>query len=466
MRKTSNQRLISLLFLAGMAVSSNAQLLKGKVIGATVEDGLVTYSTDGNIFHNQMTSFSVGEDGLFNYDTELAGDEGDVTIEMDGVGYFGAHLVKGKTLEMTVEKKGDEWMPSFKGAGSDVCQFYNIYTQRMDPMKYWSPDPSEAKTNAEYRQLLADNYNKVKDALKLIKNKQQRNYYARLAESQHKWLTIRLIMDNSEDTKTDYHEDAEYRELVKGVDVNDPINVQTNMAFTALASQAKAKMEGDNGAYCEELMKLTDAKVTNPGLRSFLVSMIGQTYFTYGNGEGDYENFIKKYVGWAGEQKEEAQALADQFLEKRKSMENTKQGKLAPDVTLTTPEGEKVQLKDIAQGKFTYIDVWATWCGPCVKEIPHLEKLVEKFKGNDKVQFLSISIDANETAWHKKLEKDNPQWPQFIINGETEKQFSAEWGITGIPRFIMINADGTIFSGDATRPSAPETEQTLIEQSK
>ncbi len=466
MRRQSIQRLMAVLFLAGMAVSSSAQLLKGRVIGATVEDGLVTYSADGNIYHNQMTEFSVGADGLFSYDTKLTGDTGDVTVEMDGIGYFGVHLVKGQTVEMTVEKQGDEWGATFKGAETDVSRFYNIYTQAMDPMKYWSPDPSEAKTNAEYRRLLSSNYSKVKAALPMIKDKQQRDYYKRLAESQNKWLTIRLIMDNCEDTKSDYQDDAEFKQLVKDIDVNDPINVQTNMAYTALSSLAKSKMEGDNGAYCEEMMVLCDQKVTNPALRSFLVSMIGQVYFTYGNGEGDYEAFTKKYVAWAGDQKEEALAMANQFIEKRQSMENTKQGKEAPDVTLTTPTGEKMQLRDVARGKFTYIDVWATWCGPCVKEIPHLEKLVEKFKDNDKVQFLSISIDANEAAWHKKLEKDNPQWPQFIINGETEKQFSADWGITGIPRFIMINADGTIYSGDATRPSEEQTEQTIIEQTK
>lgn len=466
MMKSNILRQMALLLLAATASTSNAQLLKGRVVGATTDDGLVTYSPDGNIYHNRMTPFAVGADGLFTYDTELTGATGDVVIEMDGIGYFGAHLVKGRTVEMTVEKQGDSWQPSFKGPEADVSRFYNLYTQALDPMKYWAPDPSEAKTNAEYRQLLADNYNKVKAALPKIKDKQQRDYYARLAESQHKWLTIRLIMDGCEDTKSDYHDNAEYQQLVKGIDVNDPINVQTNMAYTALSSQAKTKMEGDNGAYCEELMALTDQQVTNPGLRSFMVSMIGQIYFTYGNGEGDYERFIKKYVEWAGSQKEEAQAQADQFVEKKKSMENTRQGKQAPDVTLTTPTGEKVQLKDVARGKFTYIDVWATWCGPCVKEIPHLEKLVEKFKGNDKVQFLSISIDTNEAAWHKKIEKDAPQWPQFIINGETERQFSADWGISGIPRFIMINADGTVFSGDASRPSEAQTEQTIIEQTR
>ena len=125
-----------------------------------------------------------------------------------------------------------------------------------------------------------------------------------------------------------------------------------------------------------------------------------------------------------------------------------------------------MQLKDIAKGKFTYIDVWATWCGPCKKEIPFMAQLVEKFKGNDKVMFLSISIDEDVKAWKAMIEKDQPQWPQYNINKDTAKQFSADWGITGIPRFIMIDKNGNIFAADASRPSDEKTAQTIEEQTK
>ena len=100
-----------------------------------------------------------------------------------------------------------------------------------------------------------------------------------------------------------------------------------------------------------------------------------------------------------------------------------------------------------------YIDVWATWCAPCCKEIPHLEKLVEQYKGNDKIRFVSISVDQNRNAWLKKLEKDQPEWEQYILSKEEEKQFMSYWGIGGIPRFIMLNKEGRIVQSDAPRPS-------------
>lgn len=146
--------------------------------------------------------------------------------------------------------------------------------------------------------------------------------------------------------------------------------------------------------------------------------------------------------------------------------EMTKASQSVPEALLTTPEGETVKLSSLIKGKFTYIDVWATWCGPCCQEIPFLEKLVEKFKGNDKVQFLSISLDQDTDAWLKMLELVKPQWTQFIIQGEAAEQFSMDWRIRGIPRFIMINPDGTVFSADATRPSNAVTVSTIEEQIK
>ena len=313
------------------------------------------------------------------------------------------------------------------------------YTRRFDSMLYWSPDPSESKPISEYRRLLAANYDTLKTALASIQDAKTRDYYTRLTESQNKWLTIRLIMDSCENDNSNYKLNDEYRQLVKGIDINDPLNLGTNMAFTALSSMCVVEKSSDNQEECLQLMHLTDSLVTNPDLRHFMVQMIGQQYYLYGDGTGDYETFNKKYVEWAGKDKDIAQGMVDQFLEKKKTTQATQAGAPAPDVELTAPDGKNVKLSSLIQGKFTYIDVWATWCGPCCKEIPFVEKLVEKYKDNPKVQFISISIDQNKDAWLKKLEKDQPKWQQYIIQEEVEAQFSKDWGITGIPRFIMLS---------------------------
>lgn len=456
------------MLMAGLMCSpllANAQLLKGKLVGIQGEDVAVAYSPDGYLLNQQVIEMKVADDGTFTYDTPLD-KPADVEIYVGEAGIFGAHLEKGKTLEMTITKKGNEMEATFKGPNAEISRFVNLTSKAFDSMKYSSMDPASARPNAEYRALLEENYAKVKEALKKIKNKEQRQYYTRLSEGNYGWTKARLIMDDCYDKKLNTKNNPEMIALLKDIDVNDDINYQTNMSLTALNHMTKNEMAGSNEAYCYELMDIVNRLVTKPELRNVMVRIIGQDYYTYGDGTGNYEEFTKRFKEFAGNDAPIVDGMYKNFLEVQKSRQKTATGTPAPDITLDTPDGKQVQLKDIVKGKFTYIDVWATWCGPCKKEIPYVEKLVERFKGNDKVQFISISVDENVDAWKKMIANDKPQWAQYNVNGETNKQFSADWGITGIPRFIMIDKDGNIFSADASRPSNEETAQTIIEQTK
>lgn len=446
------------------SLSTQAQLLKGRLVNISTDDAAVAYSADGYLLNQQMFELSIADDGTFSFDMPLEKPSGDVEIYIGEKGIFGAHLVKGKTVEMTITKKGDDMEATFKGPEADVSRFVNMMSKSFDSMKYSSMDPSESKPNAEYRTLLEEEYAKVKAALKQIKDKKQREYYTRLSEGNYKWTKARLIMDDCENKKQSTKENAEMMEILRDVDVNDDISYQTNLSLTALNHMAKTEFGGNNEALCYELMDITNRKVTKPELRNVMVRIIGQDYYTYGDGTGDYKTFTQKFKEFAGNDAPIVDEMYKQFLEVKASKEKTASGTAAPDITLDTPDGQQVQLKDIAKGRFTYIDVWATWCGPCKKEIPYMEKLVERFQGNDKVLFISISVDENVKAWKTMIENDKPQWAQYNIHGEVNKQFSSDWGITGIPRFIMIDKDGNIFSADATRPSNEETAQTIMEQ--
>ncbi|MBQ4445654.1 MAG: TlpA family protein disulfide reductase [Prevotella sp.] len=454
--------------MAGLMCSpllANAQLLKGKLVGIQGEDVAVAYSPDGYLLNQQVIEVQVAEDGTFTYDRPLE-KSADVEIYVGEAGIFGAHLENGKTLEMTITKNGKEMDATFKGPNAEISRFVNLSSKAFDSMKYSSMDPSASRPNAEYRALLEENYAKVKAALKKIKNKEQRQYYTRLSEGNYKWTKARLIMDDCENKKVNSKTDPEMLALIKDIDVNDDINYQTNMSLTALNQSAKNEFGGNNEALCYELMDIVNKRVTNPKLRNVMVRIIGQDYYIYGDGTGNYEEFTKRFKEFAGQDAPIVDGMYKQFLEVKKSKEKTAAGTTAPDITLDTPDGKQVQLKDVCKGKFTYIDVWATWCGPCKKEIPHMAKLVERFKGNDKVQFLSISVDESVEAWKKMIEADKPAWAQYNIHGAVNAQFSKDWGITGIPRFIMIDKDGNIFAADASRPSNEETAKTIEEQTK
>ena len=452
-------------FLLAMPQSTQAQLLKGKLANFK-EDIALNYAPDGNIMYSEYHNLKVDADGSFTFDMEMTQPTADVIIYVGEKGTLGAQLVKGKTVEMTITKVDGDLQVAFKAPNIDVCRFLNQKAKSFDMGNYDSMDPSERKPNAEYRALLEKENSKVKALLPKIKDKKLRSYYSDLAAAEYKWLKVRLIADDCEHKKIDRRTNTDLQELLNDLDVNDAINYQTNLSLWALLNKTKSEMKGSNEAYCYELMEVTNQLVSNPNLRKQMVQIIGQNYYTYGDDTGNVEEFTKRFREFAGEHANIADGMYKQFMEVKKAKEKTASGVPAPDITLDLPDGKQVQLKDICKGKFTYIDVWATWCGPCKMEIPHMAKLVERFKGNDKVLFISISVDENVEAWKKMIAADKPQWAQYNIHGKTNQQFSADWGITGIPRFIMIDKNGNIFAADATRPSNEETAKTIEEQTK
>jgi hypothetical protein len=85
-----------------------------------------------------------------------------------------------------------------------------------------------------------------------------------------------------------------------------------------------------------------------------------------------------------------------------------------------------------------------------------LEKLVERFKGNRRIEFVSVSVDSRKADWLAKLEKDKPQWKQFLC-----KDFCELYNINGIPRFMLLDAAGNIITVDAPRPSDEHIDEFL-----
>lgn len=136
-------------------------------------------------------------------------------------------------------------------------------------------------------------------------------------------------------------------------------------------------------------------------------------------------------------------------------------GKPAPNFTGETPDGKKISLSDL-KGKVVYMDVWATWCGPCKTELPFSKKIQKDFHGNDQVAFLYVSIDESIPDWHNMLKKDK-DFAGIHINQKQHQQSGAIWEsylMTGIPRYVLINAEGKIVQSNASRPSSGKvTEQ-------
>jgi len=142
---------------------------------------------------------------------------------------------------------------------------------------------------------------------------------------------------------------------------------------------------------------------------------------------------------------------------KQQKLNNTQ----APSFDYENHAGGKTKLEDL-KGKYVYIDVWATWCGPCRAEIPSLQKIEEKYHSK-KIAFVSISVDE---------QKDYEKWKKFVVEKKlggiqlfADKNWMSDFikafGINSIPRFILIDPTGKVVNADADRPSNPKLQEQL-----
>lgn len=133
---------------------------------------------------------------------------------------------------------------------------------------------------------------------------------------------------------------------------------------------------------------------------------------------------------------------------------NKFKGVPSPDFDYQNYNGNKTKLSDL-KGKYVYIDLWATWCGPCRAEIPYLQKLEKKYHGKN-IEFVSVSIDkvSDTEKWKKFVSDKNLGGIQVIADKDWQSDFVMSYKVTGIPRFILLDTNGNILEADAPRPSS------------
>jgi len=114
--------------------------------------------------------------------------------------------------------------------------------------------------------------------------------------------------------------------------------------------------------------------------------------------------------------------------------------------------GSTISMKNL-KGKAVVVDFWATWCGPCVAEMPHMKQLYAEYRGKG-VEFLGISLDHPKEQGGldslKKYVKDNGiAWPQYYQGKGWESEFSRSWGINSIPAMFVVDTEGKLSSVEA-----------------
>ncbi len=140
------------------------------------------------------------------------------------------------------------------------------------------------------------------------------------------------------------------------------------------------------------------------------------------------------------------------FREKYDAWDLARPGKPSPDFQAWDADGKAYTVRDF-KGKYVYVDLWATWCAPCLREMPFLRQLEEEYKGRN-IIFLSLSTDARKSDWLKMVKSRPMTGTQLHIGAGS--RFQTAYKADGIPHFILLDTEGKIVNANMLRPSSPD----------
>ena len=315
----------------------------------------------------------------------------------------------------------------YQGDNADCTAFMNGY---MDWSLFESPWPFsriDTLSFAEYREQYLEDVDSLKSELAKVKSMAFKRAMMETIDAAIPGNLFRFGWSK-------LRHDADFERWVESFDRNDPENMGMARNYIRWYDRWHKAAEGESSVikYFANLKEIfTNQEIINAFADEYIIQYLQNAP------EGMAE--VLAYYKTVSTNTE-AHAKADAVYEHYKDLVP---GAQAIDFTMTNEKGKEFKLSDF-RGKAVYIDVWATWCGPCCAEIPHMEKLAAHYAKNKKIELISISLDKD----HAK-----PEWKQFICPEAFESGLCKNYDIYGIPRFLFFDKDGKVISLDAPRPS-------------
>ena len=422
-------------------------VLTGEIKGECDELLVLSYPQGG------MTEYMSPEleDGRFRVEKEAVKDFMDFGIAL-GDEVYGAHVRACDSLHVIFTAQGDgtfdvEYQGDCEEESRMFKDFYDTYC-------YWGqynvrPEKDPDMTMEDSFKLIDDN----DAAFRAKYGRSLGKYYRHRADMTCTFLKAVLLEENDYMAGRNVVRNPQFRDMMDKVDPDDPLTISCGLVNRWLRFKL-------GGLYCSEVQKplrfidSRDGRIKSLDVRKIIVD-----YFCYSalyeferQDDAYYNDFFDRMAEYI---KEDSLMIQDYRAENEK-IKAALNVKNLPELTLTSPDGSSIQLSSL-YGKALYIDIWASWCGPCCREIPQLAEMVGKFESEGiDARVISISVDSDADAWKDALARHKPSWPQYILSEEDHYYLSDALAMETIPRFVIVAPDGTIYDKDAPRPSDGE----------
>ena len=255
----------------------------------------------------------------------------------------------------------------------------------------------------------------------------------------------------------DYVPDEDYYDVIRSYFHEDPMYKDIDEYREFMAESAH--LLDPEGREIRELypklvaeMKYIAANCKDSRVKEALLHHIAFPYIdNFGTDSiREMSNIYRTYVDSA--------PLIAEFEAKCDRWDRKKPGRQSAGFTAEDMDGKTFSLEDF-KGKYLYIDIWATWCRPCMMEVPYMEELEKQFEGRN-ITFLGLSVDSDKARWEAKVRSGEMPGIQLYLGNEND--FLNAYEVRSIPRFILLDREGRIINPEMTRPSSEGTAGFLL----
>lgn len=219
---------------------------------------------------------------------------------------------------------------------------------------------------------------------------------------------------------------------------NKAFNAYNNVAQTEQNLEAlKAVGDKIEAIYADQRKEITELIASNP--KSLTVATLASQYTAPEMTPDAISTFLSQFDKGVIAQSFYLKELQNKLAK----VSQLEVGQQAPDFTIKGADQKAIKLSDF-KGKYVLLDFWASWCGPCRREMPHVKAAYEQFKGNN-FQVFAVSIDSDAAAWKKALEEDNMPFVH-ALDVKGKQSVGDLYMVRAIPTNFLIDSTGKIIA--------------------
>ncbi|WP_194767055.1 TlpA family protein disulfide reductase [Tamlana sp. I1] len=444
------KKIIYVLALSVALVACKTEPQKDYVVfKGTISNKISDHISVNSLMSSFKKQIKLNEDGSF-LDTLNIKADNLMIFDQRNLSYM--YVEAGQDLHLSYDAEDLKNTIHFKGVGSEINNYLIAKRNKDSELSKKSGNIYELgeseflKAQKEIESALLELLKNTPNLPETYKEKEKRNIkYGYLSEldsyeANHAYYTknpdfkvsdgfLKELYDLDYNNETDYDFSYGYYTLV------------TNFCRREAQQESKLDNVPNDVAYLNTVNKLSSQSIKNDLL--FKHAKSGITFTS------DLEDYYKAYMNGSTNV-----AHNEEITKSYNELKKVDKGALSPKfVNYENHAGGTTSLDDL-KGKYVYIDVWATWCGPCKSEIPFLKEVEKKYHDKN-IEFVSISVDKtrDHAKWKKMVDDENLGGIQLIADNDFKSQFVQDYFIKGIPKFILLDPNGYIVTPNAPRPS-------------